>query len=495
MAGLLPMGKGQTQEGHENTLESTMNGYDVHFENGLNLMGLGTKDIEMYVPREAYYSLLDEYYYKTPIKPTYNINLFRYASPSYEVNDIYDIHNSWAEKYQNNNSYIYSMLDTTFATDRQTAIFEFKPSKITTPSVKTSFDWTRNMRKSGYAGNANQNEDTMGFRFKGGTTYTFQFKMRLPYDYRWGFADLDNSLATMFGSSSNKNIDTTKPFIVNGKNYADYPHRKGVATPSVEGAVEWHKVLKDDGININERHLEWITCSVQFTTLPEATLKEANYHFYRFRTWAGGNRKPIGEGRGRFQITQPMLWEGENDKYTDFALDDNAIGDYKIHQGKEGLRYLYPSVGFYYSRDLDYCCAYKINTLKGVEVLDWSPNTEEFKIKCEIDVFAQIPSPEVTYVKGQLTADELAKDKRTIYNTITHGNRPNAWNDSTDQRYYLLTQAKGCIMNVFHNVSTYVPYEMNMSINAWDKSTYNIHKGQSNYWCYTGEIEFNNKEN
>lgn len=493
MAGLLPMGKGQTQEGHENTLESTMNGYDVHFENGLNLMGLGTKDIEMYVPREAYYSLLDEYYYKTPIKPTYNINLFRYASPSYEVNDQYDIHDSWAEKRQTN-PYVFSMLGTTLATDRQTAIFEFKPSKLTNPD-KTEFTWTRSQRKSGYEGTTAENNDTMGFRFKGATTYTFQFKIRLPYDYRWGISDLDNILNTYIGSTYNKNIDTTQPFIVNGKNYADYPHRNGVTTPSVDGEIEWHKVLKDDGINPSERHLEWITCSLQFTTLPETTLSSANYHLYRFRTTAGGYRVAQGSGRGRFEITQPMLWEGENDKYTDFALDDNAIGDYKIHQGKEGLRYLYPSVGFYYSRDLDYCCAYKINVLKGIEVLGWNPNTEEFKIKCEIDVFAQIPSPEVTYVKGQLTADELAKDKRTIYNTITHGNRPNAWNDSTDQRYYVLTQAKGCIMNVWHNVSTYVPYEMSMSINAWDKSTYNIHKGQSNYWCYTGEIEFNNKEN
>ncbi len=441
----------KTQQGHENTLESTMNGFDVHFEEGLNLFGVGVKSIDAWMSREAYFSLMAEYYRTPKLKPVKTPNLYRFSNPYLFMNNANQIHDSWEKKRTDNDgTYIYAYTDINMGSETYNSFTTFK---IPPTADKNSYDWLRNQGGT----NANQNNNTMGFRFKPNTTYTWRFKMRTHYK---GY---NSQLTTFVGSGNgagdvNSIVDTTKPYIVNGKEYE---------WKSTDGRVEWHRVFGQD--YMNKQTSNWTICEFQFTTLPD--LKADMKQTYRWRFFKNTC----------LDISESMIYEGENTLNPRFAMTTQENWEYNYYRGRQGVVKLYPNIGFYYSKDYDFACAYKVNVNAGIQVNGFNPNTQEFNVTMEIDNFVQVTNVDVKYYKD---ADSAPKDL-TLDNTIMHSNM-------AQQERWLRAKAKGGLVDVFETTNEWRPQTMT---GTWHMDTWNKDGWGTGGWFYTGDLDYNDTEN
>lgn len=467
-----------TQTGNEREFESSLDGYNVHFEQGLDLFGIGTRDIEFWCPKALYYALQREYSILHPLSTEgFKVpNLWRMSNLYHGTNASKEIPwlNLWAEKYtETNNTYIYSYTYLYYASDTSNMKVEFA---IPTTAQKDTYDWTRN-QKHGTA-TTTENINGMGFFWKPSTTYTLRFKLRMDRD------QAGQGFNTHIGSATNKNVDITKPIIVNGRPI-EYWYPNVTDNQKSYCNIGWHDIIGQDVMD--KRAPIWHECEVQFTTLPKAELDKATYHFYRIRVKKGT----------AVTMLEPMLYEGENTVNPPFSLTPQEYFEYEYDRGLQGLKFIQPALGFYYSKEYDFACAYKVNQLKGLQVLDYNESIGAFKIRCEIDVFKQITDVTVKYYDDN--KDAVADTSMNIYNTIAHSNVIYAsGGEGTNSSYFLKTSGKGGIVTNFHvNPSNKrVPYTFMGSVqtDTWDLAGYTNTWGNKMYY-YTGNAMENKKEN
>ena len=192
-----------------------------------------------------------------------------------------------------------------------------------------------------------------------------------------------------------------------------------------------------------------------------------------------------------------MLYEGENILNPDFTMTPQEVFEYEYDRGLQGLTFIQPALGFYYSKEYDFACAYKVNQLKGLQVLDYNESTGMFKIRAEIDVFKQINNVKVKYYEKN--ADAVADTSMSIYNTIAHSNVIDDSGGSTsNSSYFLKTSGKGGIVTSFHvnPNNNLVPYTFMGSVqtDTWDLDKYTNVWGNMMYY-YTGDAMENKVEN
>lgn len=447
----------KTETGHETTLESTLNGYDVHLEDGLNLYGVGVKQIEMHVPKDAYFSMLAEYYKIPKLLPVKVPNLYRLSNPYLFMNNQNEVHDSWEKKRTDTDgTYIYAYTNIIMGSETNNSYTTFQ---IPPTADKGSYEWARN--QGGNNPNPNQNNNTMGFTFKPNTTYTWRFKMRTHYQ---GY---NSQLTTMVGFSAASTaliVDPSKSFIVNGKNYEDCFVG---ATKRADGAIEWHKVLGQEFMN--KRTSQWTICEFQFTTLPviDNTLKQT----YRWRFSRNTS----------LDISESMIYEGENTLNPPYAMTTQENWEYNYYRGRQGLLRLYPNMGFYYSKEFDFACAYAVNVSKGIEVISFNPNTQEYLVSMEVDVFSQVTNVVVNHYNR---AEEVPNNV-TVDNTILHSNIP-----QTER--WLYAKGKGGIVDVFNSTNVWRPQTMTAN---WSRNTFSEYGWGSGGYFYTGNLDVNEVEN
>lgn len=437
----------KTETGHETTLESTLNGYDVHLEDGLNLYGVGVKKIEMHVPKDAYFSMLAEYYKIPKLKPVKVPNLYRLSNPYLFMNNQNQIHDSWEKKRTDaDGTYIYAYTNIIMGSETSNSYTTFQ---IPPTADKSYYDWTRSQGEA----NPAYNQNTMGFKFKPNTTYTWRFKMRTHYQ------DYNSQLTTFVGNSpSNLIVDTSKPYIVNGKEY----DLKGS-----DGRVEWHKVFGQEFMN--KRTSQWTICEFQFTTLP--TISDTAVHNYRWRFFKNTS----------LDISESMIYEGENTLNPPYAMTTQENWEYNYYRGRQGLLRLYPNMGFYYSKEFDFACAYAVNVSKGIEVISFNPNTQEYLVSMEVDVFSQVTNVVVNHYNRE---EEVPNDV-TIDNTILHSNIP-----QTER--WLYTKGKGGIVDVFNSTNVWRPQTMSAN---WNRNAFGEYGWGTGGYFYTGNLDVNEVEN
>lgn len=472
-----------TQTGNETEFESSLDGYNVHFEQGLDLFGIGTRDIEFWCPKALYYALQREYSILHPIKTTQyqTPNLWRMSNLYSGTDDVIK-ENDWLDLFAekrtlSQNTYIYAYTHNTFASDSSNMITQFS---IPTTAEKYTYDWTRN-QKNGTA-TSNENINGMGFFWKGSTTYTLRFKLRCDRD------QVGQEFNTHIASTTNQNVDHTKPIYINGREMGYWYPNSGLGSGATQRKycdVGWHDIIGRDVMD--KRAPIWHECEVQFTTLPQAELDNKKYHFYRIRVKRGT----------QVSLLEPMLYEGENTLDPDFTMTPQEVFEYEYDRGLQGLTFIQPALGFYYSKDYDFACAYKVNQLKGLQVIDYNESAVMFKIRCEVDVFKQITDVTVKYYDDN--KDAVADKTMSIYNTIAHSN---VIDDSagvdTNSSYFLKTSGKGGIVTSFHvNPSNKrVPYTFMGSVqtDTWNLTGYTNVWGSKMYY-YTGNAMENKKEN
>lgn len=467
-----------TQTGSEREFESSLDGYNVHFEQGLDLFGIGTRDVEFWCPKALYYALQREYSILHPLSTEGSKvpNLWQMSNLYHGTNQAKEIPwlNLWTEKYTlTDNTYIYSYTYLWYASDTANMKVEFS---IPTTAIKNVYDWSRTQIKSGETANTNRNENGLGFRWKPSTTYTFRFKLRLDGDIT------DTSMfRTQIGESGNINVDKTKDIMINGRPMA-YFMPNATDTEKTYCQVRWEKILGD---NFVKRSPIWHECEVQFTT--SANVDTVKYHTIRF-----------GVGKGtRVTLLEPMLYEGENIVNPPFSLTPQEYFEYEYDRGLQGLKFIQPALGFYYSREYDFACAYKVNQLKGMQVLDYNESTGMFKIRCEVDVFKQITNVAVKYYDDD--KDAVADTSMDIYNTIAHSNViDDSGGAGTNSSYFLKTSGKGGIVTGarVNPINQRVPYTFtgNVQTDTWDLPGYTNAWGNKMYY-YTGNAMENKKEN
>ena len=467
-----------TQTGNEREFESSLDGYNVHFEQGLDLFGIGTRDVEFWCPKALYYALQREYSILHPLSTEgFAIpNLWRMSNLYYGTNASKEIPwlNLWTEKYTSTgNTYLYDYTRLYYASDTANMKVEFS---IPTTATKNVYDWSRTQIKSGETPNANRNENGLGFRWKPSKTYTFRFKLRLDGDIT------DTSMfRTQIGESGNINVDKTKDIMINGRPMS-YFMPDATDTEKTYCQVRWEKILGD---NFVKRSPIWHECEVQFTT--PANVEDVKYHTIRF-----------GVGKGtRVTLLEPMLYEGENIVNPPFSLTPQEYFEYEYDRGLQGLKFIQPALGSYYSRESDFACAYKVNQLKGMQVLDYNESTGMFKIRCEVDVFKQITDVAVKYYDDD--KDAVADTSMDIYNTIAHSNVIDVRGGAgTNSSYFLKTSGKGGIVTSarVNPSNKRVPYNFTGAVqtDTWDLSGYTNAWGNKMYY-YTGNAMENKKEN
>lgn len=467
-----------TQTGNEREFESSLDGYNVHFEQGLDLFGIGTRDVEFWCPKALYYALQREYSILHPLSTEgFAIpNLWRMSNLYYGTNASKEIPwlNLWTEKYTSTgNTYLYDYTRLYYASDTANMKVEFS---IPTTANKNVYDWSRTQIKSGETPDTNRNENGLGFRWKPSTTYTFRFKLRLDGDIT------DTSMfRTQIGESGNINVDKTKDIMINGRPMT-YFMPNATDTEKTYCQVRWEKILGD---NFVKRSPIWHECEVQFTT--PVNVDTAKYHTIRF-----------GVGKGtRVTLLEPMLYEGENIVNPPFSLTPQEYFEYEYDRGLQGLKFIQPALGFYYSREYDFACAYKVNQLKGLQVLDYNESVGAFKIRCEVDVFKQITNVAVKYYDDN--KDAVADTSMDIYNTIAHSNViDDSGGAGTNSSYFLKTSGKGGIVtNARVNPSNKrVPYNFTGAVqtDTWDLAGYTNVWGNMMYY-YTGDAMENKVEN
>lgn len=468
-----------TQTGNEREFESSLDGYDVHFEEGLDLFGIGVREIDFWCPKALYYALQREYSILHPIKATQyqTPNLWRMSNLYSGTDDVIK-ENDWLDLFAekrtlSQNTYIYAYTYNTFASNSSNMITQFS---IPTTATKNVYDWSRTQIKSGETPDTNRNENGLGFRWKPSTTYTFRFKLRLDGDIT------DTSMfRTQIGESGNINVDKTRDIMINGRPMS-YFMPNATDTEKTYCQVRWEKILGD---NFVKRSPIWHECEVQFTT--PANVDTVKYHTIRF-----------GVGKGtRVTLLEPMLYEGENILNPDFTMTPQEVFEYEYDRGLQGLTFIQPALGFYYSKEYDFACAYKVNQLKGLQVIDYNESTGMFKIRAEIDVFKQINNVEVKYYEKN--ADAVADTSMSIYNTIAHSNIIDDSGGSTsNSSYFLKTSGKGGIVTSFHvnPNNNLVPYTFMGSVqtDTWDLDKYTNVWGNMMYY-YTGDAMENKVEN
>lgn len=467
-----------TQTGNETEFESSLDGYNVHFEQGLDLFGIGVRDVEFWCPKVLYYALQREYSILHPLSTEgFRIpNLWRMSNLYRGTNQAKEIPwlNLWAEKYTlTDNTYIYSYTYLYYASDTANMKVEFS---IPTTATKNIYDWSRTQIKSGETPNANRNENGLGFRWKPSTTYTFRFKLRLDGDIT------DSSMfRTQIGETGNVNVDTTKDIMVNGRPMS-YWFPNASDSEKTYCQIRWEKVL---GATFVNRNPIWHECEVQFTT--PANVESVKYHTLR-----------LGVGKGtKVTMLEPMLYEGENIVNPPFSLTPQEYFEYEYDRGLQGLKFIQPALGFYYSKEYDFACAYKVNQLKGLQVLDYNESIGAFRIRCEVDVFKQITDVTVKYYDDN--EDAVADTSMNIYNTIAHSNViDDSSGEGNNSSYFLKTSGKGGIVTNFHvNPSNKrVPYTFTGQVQSdtWDLEGYTNTWGNKMYY-YTGNAMENKKEN
>lgn len=472
-----------TQTGHEREFESSLDGYDVHFEEGLDLFGIGVRDIDFWCPKALYYALQREYSILHPIKATQyqTPNLWRMSNLYSGTDDVIK-ENDWLDLFAekrtiSSNTYIYAYTYNTFASNSSNMITQFS---IPTTAEKDVYDWTRN-QKHGTA-TSTENINGMGFFWKGSTTYTLRFKLRCDRD------QVGQGFNTHIGSTTNQNVDHTKPIYINGREMGYWYPQSGLGSDSSQRKycnVGWHDIIGQDVID--KKGPAWYECEVQFTTLPQAQLDAKTYHFYRIRVKKGT----------QVSFLEPMLYEGENTLNPDFTMTPQEVFEYEYDRGLQGLTFIQPALGFYYSKDYDFACAYKVNQLKGLQVLDYNESTGMFKIRAEIDVFKQINNVEVKYYEKN--TDAVADTSMSIYNTIAHSNViDDSGGSTTNSSYFIKTSGKGGIVTSFHvnPNNNLVPYTFvgNVNTDTWDLTGYTNTWGNMMYY-YTGDAMENKVEN
>lgn len=472
-----------TQTGNEREFESSLDGYDVHFEEGLDLFGIGVREIDFWCPKALYYALQREYSILHPIKVTeyQTPNLWRMSNLYSGTDDVIK-ENDWLDLFAekrtlSQNTYIYAYTYNTFASNSSNMITQFS---IPTTAEKDSYDWSRN-QKHGTA-TSSENINGLGFFWKGSTTYTLRFKLRCDRN------QVGQGFRVQIGQSGNQNIDTTKPIYINGREMGYWYPDSGIGTNTTRRVycqVSLEDIIGQDVID--KRSPLWHVFEIQFTTLPQAELDAKTYHTVRLNLKRGT----------QISMLEPMLYKGENTLNPEFTMTPQEVFEYEYDRGLQGLTFIQPALGFYYSKEYDFACAYKVNQLKGLQVLDYNESTGMFKIRAEIDVFKQINNVEVKYYEKN--ADAVADTSMNIYNTIAHSNViDDSGGNPSNSSYFLKTSGKGGIVTSFHvnPNNNLVPYTFIGSVqtDTWDLAGYTNVWGNMMYY-YTGDAMENKVEN
>lgn len=368
-----------------------INEQDVHVEDALDMATLGKKTLNFLMDKKLFYQMMVwDKFTEDYISHKGNKNIFDWTTWSK-----YDGMLSTTNGYWNVDAPIAGY----YSLPRPARTVSHMSRIGTQNTIKDYCGiWEGNLRSmaSGYKAVL---KAKMGDRLEVGKTYTISFKYTasISNDAGAGISDNNgNKKAAEFALESSIGIDAST-FKVNGKPVA----KSGT------------RILSAIGYNTTDQWMgETVWEQVSYTF--KVTKKPSNTdEWFIIRSWWGST----------VHIAEMKLEEGE--QVTEYLTDRRDEADNQGQMGDLGYRPQAPNYGQYYNEELKIYASYKVNDLVKPKMMSYFPETGQFMVELEIEVFnlitnAQEHLPNTTDASSGLTrANTCSRFEKDFFNDKT----------------------------------------------------------------------------